>query len=132
MHFGLCNYLNNNKTFIHLLQFPPMILPGLILRILANGDFLFIYLLLFYGSSPNFPPLPSATQHDPRLPQLIPTLLSMSMGHLYLFFISPFLFFPPSSLFPMPSGLRQSVPCFHVSDSILHISLFCSLDSSYK
>ena len=37
--------------------------------------------------------------------------------------------YPPT---PRPSGHIQSVPCFHACGSILFISLFCSLDSSYR
>ena len=45
---------------------------------------------------------------------------------------NPFTFFPsvPTSL--LPSYSYQSVPCFCASGSILLISLFCSLSSSYR
>ena len=43
----------------------------------------------------------------------------------------------PSSSFhhfrlPLSPSSCQSVPCFHVSGSVLLLSLFCSFDSSYK
>ena len=33
---------------------------------------------------------------------------------------------------PLPSDSCQSVPCVHASVSILFVSLFCSLDSTYE
>ena len=68
----------------------------------------------------------------PPLPQSIPTLLSMSMGHLSLFldYTLPFLSLrtPP----PLSSGGCQSVLYFHASGSMLLIYLFCSLGSTYR
>ena len=43
------------------------------------------FLLLFYYGCSNFSPLPSSA-HPTTHSQLIPTLLSMSMGHSYMFF----------------------------------------------
>ena len=50
--------------------------------------FYFIIFLSFYYSCPNFPPLvfPAPPTPTPTIPQSVPTLLSMSTGHLYLFF----------------------------------------------
>ena len=45
---------------------------------------------------------------------------------------SPFSFFPTLSPLPLHSGSWQSVPCFYISGSVLLVSLFCSLNSSYK
>ena len=51
---------------------------------------------------PSPPPLPSSTQPLPRFPQATPTLLSVSMGHAYMFFDpSPSFIQPPPS--PLPS-----------------------------
>ena len=48
------------------------------------------FLLLFYYSCPNFSPFILLCPSHPPLPQSIPTLLSMSMGHSYML-SSPFL-----------------------------------------
>ena len=90
--------------------------------------FIFYY-CLFYYSCPNFPSLPSSVLPHPLLPQFIPTLLSMSTGHSHMFFDYSL---PLFSTAPPSSGSCQSVLCFQVSGSVLFISLFCSLDSSYK
>ena len=73
------------------------------------------FLLLFYCSCPNFPLLlfPAPTP----LPQSIPTLLSTSMDHLYVFFNQVFLLLsnrirlsPPSLLVPVSLFLVSSGP----------------------
>ena len=93
------------------------------------GRYILFFLLLFYYSCPNFPHCSPCPTH-PLLPQSISTLLSTSMCNLYLFFsyALPLL----STTIPLPSGPCHSVPCFHASGSVLLVSLFCSLDSSYK
>ena len=45
---------------------------------------------------------------------------------------NPFTFFQPVSPSHLPSNSCQSVPCIHASVSTLFISLFHSLDSTYK
>ena len=56
----------------------------------------------------------------------------MSVGHLYMFFDWSLPLPTPLSPSLLPSGSCQSIPCFHDSGSILRVSLFCSLDSSFK
>ena len=77
--------------------------------------------LLFYYSCPNFSPFSLLHPGHPQLPQLIPTLLSMSMGIYTRSFTGPFPVFPPLSLSPIPL----------VALSLLHISMclvrFCLL-----
>ena len=87
---------------------------------------------LFCYSCPNFPLLPSSVRPHSPLTYAIPTLLSTSMGHSYLAFdySRPLLpTIPPS---PFLSGHCQSVPCFNDSGSDSLISLFYSLNSSWK
>ena len=48
---------------------------------------------------------------------------------IYIPWLIPSLFF---ILSPLPSNSCQSVSCVHASLSVLFISLFCSLDSTYK
>ena len=48
--------------------------------------FLRKFLLLFYYSCPNFAPFAFLHRSHPLLPQSIPILLSMSVGHSYMFF----------------------------------------------
>ena len=88
--------------------------------------------LLFYYTCPNFPPYALLRPSHLLLPQSIPTLLSMSVGHSYCSLTSPFPFFPSLSPPSLPSGSCQSVPCLCACDFILFISLFCSLVSSYR
>ena len=79
-----------------------------------------------------FRPLPSSTHPSPcshsqsphccPCPWAIPTCSLSSPS-------PSFHHFPP---FPFPSGHCQSVPCFRACGSIVLVSLFCSLDSSYR
>ena len=86
--------------------------------------------IIFYCYSitnvPIFPPLlsPAPPSCPPLLPQSIPTLLSMSMGHSYMVFVQALSLL--STIIPstVPSGHCQSVPCFHACGSILFVSLF--------
>ena len=72
------------------------------------------------------PPLPS----PPPVPTVNPhTVVCVHESLIYVLWLVPSPFFHHISL---PSGHCQSVPCFHVSGSILLVSLFCPLDSSYK
>ena len=87
------------------------------------------YSCLFYYSCAKFSPLPSFVQ---------PTLPS-SHGPSPHHCPHPFVFFDYSLLLlslcpssPLSSGSSQSVPCFHVPGSVVLISLFYSLGSSYK
>ena len=99
----------------------------------------FFSLCSLYPVPPPFPPL-----------QAIPTLLSMSMGHAYMFFgycipyavlytpmticnsqfvlLNPFTFmaYPPK---PFTSGNHQNVLCIQDSVSVLLVCSFCFLDS---
>ena len=93
------------------------------------------FLIIFYCYSiivvPMFslcppPPIPTL------LPQSIPTLVSMFMGHSYMFFDQSLLLLSTIIPFPPTLGHCQSVPHSHASGSIQFISLFCSLDSSYR
>ena len=68
---------------------------------------------------------------QPWLPQSNPTLCPCPCVIHTCSLTSPFPFFPPLTPSPLPSGHCQSLPCFHVCGSILFISLFCSLKSSY-
>ena len=90
------------------------------------------FLLLLYYSCPNFSPFtflcPAQPHSHSQSPQRCPhpwVIHTCSLA-------SPLSFFPPSSPTHLPFGHFQSVPCFHASESILPISLFCLLDSSYK
>ena len=93
--------------------------------------FIFFY-YYFVTVVPIFLPLPCCAQPTPRshsqslhrcpCPWVIHTC----------FLTSPFPFFPPLFSSCLPSGHCPSVPCFCVSGSVLLVSLFCSLDSSYK
>ena len=100
--------------------------------VLLLFSFFNVLLFMLLEFSPIFPP--SAPSAPP-----IPDFHSQSPHHcLYLwvfhicFLINPFTFFQtlPTSL--LPSYSYQSVPWFYASGSILLISLFCSLHSSYK
>ena len=81
----------------------------------------------FFSLCPPAPSPPQAQSHSQSLhrcpcPWVIHTC----------FLTSPFPFFPPLFSSCLPSGHCPSVPCFCVSGSVLLVSLFCSLDSSYK
>ena len=86
-----------------------------------------IFLLLFKYSWLHFPsPLPL-----PPIPTLVPTPFGFVHGSFIHVPWWPFLYFPPLSPFPLPSGYCQFVPYFNVSGSILLICLFCRLGSTY-
>ena len=95
-----------------------------------------VFLKIFYCCSlivvPIFPPLPSSghpiTHFCSQFPHCCPCPWAIHTCCL----TSPFPFFAPLSPSLLHSGHCQSVPCFHVCGSILFVSLFCSLDSSYK
>ena len=68
-------------------------------------------------------------------PPPTPTPLSLWLSPLYLSVcLSTYLSIYPYHLYhnPLHSESYQSVPCNHASVSILFISLFCSLNSTYK
>ena len=92
----------------------------------------YIFYCYYITVFPIFPLLPASTQPTPCSQQSVPMLLSMFMGYLYMFFDYTLLLL--STIIPLPllSGHCRSVPCFHACDSILLISLFCSLDSSSR
>ena len=83
--------------------------------------FLTNYFIVVLLQLSNFFLLYSPPPSPPPLPQSIPTLLSMPMGHSYMFFDwslpLPSTTIPP----PLPSGHCQSVPCICDSGSILLI-----------
>ena len=89
---------------------------------------------IFYCCSitvvPTFPTLPSSAQSTPS-PQSVLTLLSMSMGHLFMFFdwFLPLL----STIIPLlpPLWSLSDHSCVHASGSIVLVC-FCSLGSSYR
>ena len=71
----------------------------------------------------------------PPSPPLSPSVNPLSIVHVHESFIHVLWLVPSPSFhpFPLPLPLLQlSVPCFHASGSIFLITLFCSLDSSYK
>ena len=89
----------------------------------------FIWLLFNLLQLPNFPPLPLSTQ------SILLLVNPLSVVHVHESFIHVLWWIPSLSFYdsPHPSPLLQlSVPHFHVSASIFLVSLFCSLDSSYK
>ena len=96
----------------------------------------YTFLIIFYCYSlivvPIFPPLPSSghpiTHFCSQFPHCCPCPWAIHTCCL----TSPFPFFAPLSPSLLHSGHCQSVPCFHVCGSILFVSLFCSLDSSYR
>ena len=77
---------------------------------------------------PLFPPPPS--------PSPAPTVNPHTVVHVHGSFIHALWLVPSSSfhLYPPPllSGCCRSVPCSHASGSLLLVSWFCSLDSSYR
>ena len=79
-----------------------------------------------------FPPLPSSAYPIPWSHSQFPYCCPCPWVIHTCSLSSPFLFFPPVFPSPIPSGNFQSVPCFHACGSILFISLFCSLDPSYR
>ena len=54
--------------------------------IMVNNPLKFFFLLLFYYSCPNFSLFALLCRYHPTLPQSIPTLLFMSVGHSYMLF----------------------------------------------
>ena len=89
------------------------------------------FLLLFYYSCPNFPPLPFSNHpticSHSQFPHCCPCPLVIHTCCLS----SPFSF-PPLIPSPLLSAYFPSAPCFYTCDSVLFISLFCSLDSTYE
>ena len=78
---------------------------------------LFLFILLELSQSPPFALLHPAY---PSLPQSIPTLLSMSMGHSYMSFANPSPFFPPFLPSPFPLAI---VSLFHVLSKTSMVAL---------
>ena len=75
----------------------------------------------------------SPTSSKPPPPPLAVTTRCLCLWVMHICsFTSPFSFFylVPSSLFPSDSC--QSVPCVHTSVSIVFLSLFCSIHSTFK
>ena len=87
------------------------------------GYFLIIFYCYAIRVVPISPPFAILLLFHPRLPQSIPTLLSMSTGHSYMFFAYSLPLLSTIDPAPLPSGHFQSVPCFHACASILFISL---------
>ena len=87
------------------------------------------FLLLFYYSCPNFSPFAFLCPAHLPAPTVIPHAIVRVRGS----FIHVLWLVPSSSFHHSPPPLRPlSVSCFHASSSILFVSLFCSLGSSYK
>ena len=78
-----------------------------------------------------FPPLPTSAHPTPCSHSLSPPCCPCPWVIHTCSLSNPFPFFPPFPT-PVPSGHCQSVPCFHACGSSLFISLFCSLNSSYR
>ena len=91
-------------------------------------NFFFIVVLLQLSQ---FSPIDLPCPAHPQLPQSVPTLLSMSMDHLYQFLDYTLPLLSPLSHYSLPSVCCQSVPCVHVFGSFVVICLFCSLSSSF-
>ena len=92
--------------------------------------FVFFLLLTLLQMSFASLSLPPSTQTLPPWPSphyyLCPWVMHIcSLANLFIIFY-------PVSLTYLPLEVCQSVPCIHASVSILFISLFCSLDSTYK
>ena len=71
----------------------------------------------------------------PPSPLAFTTLLSVSAVYVHMFLTNLFTFFYPVPALPptlFPSDICQSVPRIHACGSVLVVSLFCSLDSTYK
>ena len=125
---------NSNKTIKFLAINTKRIEPIKREKLFLLNHFLIVknYSCKLYYSCPNFPTLsfsayPTPCSHGPSphccsCPWVIHTC-SLS---------SAFPFFLPISPSLLPSGHFHSVPCFHACGSTLLVSLFCSLDSSYR
>ena len=92
------------------------------------------YFCLFYYSCPNFPPLPFSVQspHPAHSCSLSPHSCQCPWSSIHVLWLIPSPSFHNSPQPPFSSSGCRYGPCFHVSDSVLLVSLFCSLDSSYK
>ena len=95
-------------------------------------EFIFLFLLILLWLSQFFPLCP-----PPPRPRPTPTVHPHTAVHVHGSFIHVlwlilFPFFPPFSSTSLSCGSCQSVPCFHVLGTVLLVSLFCSLDSSYR
>ena len=98
----------------------------------ASLFFRFGYLIVYTVTVvPIFPLVFLPPVHPPFL-QSIPTPLYKLIGHAYMFFTNPSTFFHPVPTSSITPYSCQSVLCFYNSDPILLVSLFCSLDSTYK
>ena len=85
--------------------------------------------MLFFYSCPKFFPFSILCPSHPPILQASPTLFFYVCGS----FIHVLLPVPPLSFQHYPSPCHcQSVLCFHLSGSFLFVSLFCSLDFSYR
>ena len=87
---------------------------------------LFHFLLLFYYSCPNFPPLPTFVHSTPT-----PTVNSHAVVHVHESFIHVLCLVPSPSFhhFLPPLYPLLTVSLFHISMSVV---LFCSLDILFK
>ena len=95
----------------------------------SQGNFFYCYSITVVPTSPPLHPSSQLTlcsysqfQHCRPCPWVIHVCSLTSL----------FLFFLPLSPSSIPSGHCQSVPYVLASSSVLLISLFCSLDSSYR
>ena len=104
-------------------------LKTMFLKMATMGLFIFLNSCLFYYSYPIFFLFPSYLQ--PTLPphSQSPHCRPCSWVTQTCPLTNPF---PSSPPFPysLSSGSCQTVPCLHVSGSVLFVTLFCSLDSS--
>ena len=94
--------------------------------------FLFLFILWQLSQFPPPPPWPSSAQPTPCSHSPSPHRCPCPRVIHTCTLTNPSPFFPPFLPSPLSSGSCQSVPCFHVSGFVLLVSLFCSLDSSYK
>ena len=96
---------------------------------MSSFSFFSIFIAYSITVVPIFFPFASLHPAHPLFPQSIPTPLSMTMGHTYIFFDQSLPFFQsvPTSHSPLTAA---SLPCFCASGYILLVHLFCSLDSS--
>ena len=101
--------------------------PGWALIFLNYNSINFInhFLLVFYYSCPNFPPLPSSTH-----PISTPTVNPHPIVHIHGSFIRVLEIVPSPSFrsYLPPTSPLQTVSLFYVS---MPVVLFCSLDSSF-
>ena len=90
-----------------------------------------LFYCLYYYSCLNFSLcVPFHTPLPP--PSSNPTPSSTSTGHVCMFFRQSLHLLSSSTHLPPPLWQLSVFPCFYASDFILLISLFCSLDCTYK